>query len=176
MLYLKLDSPWRLGESGRYPTKAMTPTLQQFVRDLAALGGDAEAWAYDDGPPPCLTCPAIHPDVGPLLIYDDRDELTVCLDKKHHSHISTYNYLQKPESERLNLVALEAAQFVIDIFSDRVLFTVDYIGTECRGSSHFYLDETPKGVESLRVSIGLRGGNIRTERYLWSGPYNSDVG
>ena len=154
----------------------MTSTLQQFVRDLAALGGGVEAWAYDDGPPPCLTYPAAHPDVGPLLIYDDGDELTVCLDQKHHSHIATYNYLQEPESERLNLVASEAADFVNDIFSGCVLFTVDYVGTECRGSSHVYLDENPKGVESLRGSIGLRGGNIRTEQYLWSGPYNPDVG
>lgn len=154
----------------------MTPTLQKLVREFAALGGDAESWAYEDGPPPCLTYPAKHPDVGPLHVYDDGYELTVCLDKKHHSHIATYNYLKEPESERLNLVASEAAQFVNDIVSDRVLFAVDSVGTECRGSSHVYLDDHPHGAESLRVSIGLRGGNIRTERYLWSGPYNQDVG
>jgi hypothetical protein len=154
----------------------MTPTLEKFVRAFDALGGDTQAWVYNIGPPPYLTHAASHPDVGPLLIYDDGDELTVCLDQKHHSHIATYNYLQKPESERLSMVALETAQFVNAILSDRVLFTVDFVGSDCCGSSHVYLDNERHETESLRVSIGLRGGNIRTERYFWSGPYNPEIG
>ena len=155
----------------------MTPTLQRFIQEFGSLGGETDAWSYDEGPPPRLRHPAAHPDVGCLHIYDDGDELTVCLDKKHHSHIATYNYLQEPEAERLNLVASETARFVADIMADRILFTVDFVGAKFRGSSHVYLDENRQGVESLRTSLlGIRGGNIRTERYVWSQPCDPDVG
>lgn len=149
----------------------MSPTLQKLVRELAALGRDAETWAYDGGPPPCLTCPSKHPEVGPLHVYDDGDELTVCLHEKHHSHIAAASYLQNPESVRLHLVALEAARLVNDILLDRVLFTVNFLGTRCLGSSHVLVGDDLQGSESRRAVIGLCGGNIRSKRYLWSGPF-----
>ncbi|MEZ6094947.1 MAG: hypothetical protein R3C03_12075 [Pirellulaceae bacterium] len=170
--------PRVLGDVSRYPTEidTMTPTLKNFIREFGALGGDMEAWTYESGPPPCVTYPALHPDVGPLLVYDDGDELTVCLHDKHHSHIATCDYLQNPESERLNMVALKTAQFVDDILSERILFMVDFLGSECLGSSHIYLDSDRPKTESIHMAIGLRGGNIRTERYVWSGPFNPEVG
>lgn len=133
----------------------MTPTLQALSSRLKNLGVIAEL-RFVAGPPAQLTIPARNPATGRITIYDEPHELTVELEGKHHSHFQT------PE---------EAADFVAGIITERVCVTVDYLGDRCIGSSHFQLDQQGVTRETLRDSLaGLRGGNIRSERYLWSGP------
>jgi len=55
--------------------------------------------------------------------------------------------------------------------TDRVCVAVHYLGDQCIGSSHFCLDQEGVTPETLRDSLaGLQGDNIRSERFLWSGP------
>jgi hypothetical protein len=118
-----------------------------------------------------LTLPAKCELVGPLVVSDDDVELTVVIGTLHHTHFSAWNCRGDSESVKMLEVAQNAAAFVADVLMDRVCFTIDYSDKRCIGSSHFYLDAENATVETLRESIfGLRGGNIRTERFLWTGP------
>ena len=76
-----------------------------------------------------------------------------------------------PHATDIAGAAIDAARFVYALMSDGVCVTVDYLDGRCVGSSHFFLDAenlTPDTVG--RSQTGIRGGNIRTERFIWSGP------
>lgn len=106
-----------------------------------------------------------------MNIYDDGDELTVEIGDKHHTHVSEYSYTRHPETERLQMVARDAAEFVNDVMSDRVCITVDFKGDRCVGSSHFYIDEGEGGSSLVRgMGDSASWEGYRSERYLWSGP------
>lgn len=149
----------------------MTPTLNKFAVLLAEIQGTSRKLKYTSGPPPAATIQAAHEAVGDITIYDDGDELTIDIGRKHHMHVSSYNYERFPVDERLDMVAREAAEFVNDVMCDRVCVTIDYIGEQCIGSSHFY-DEGNDESSSLVRGIGVSGlsGERRSERFRWSGP------
>ena len=133
----------------------MTPALRSVLSQLKKRGVTADLHFVADSPAR-LAIPPKNAATGGITVYDEPHELTVELEGKHHSHFQT------PE---------EAANFVADIITERVCVTVDYLGDRCIGSSHFQLDQEGVTRESLRNSLtGLRGGNIRSERFLWSGP------
>lgn len=135
----------------------MTPKLETVSSRLKTLCVIAEI-RFSAGPPAQLTIPPENAATGGITVYDEPHELTVELAGKHHSHF------QSPH---------DAADFVADIISERVCVTVDYLGDRCIGSSHFRLDHEDVTRETLRDSLaGLRLGNIRSERFLWSGPVN----
>lgn len=149
----------------------MTPTLNKFAARLAEIQGAPRKLRYSNGPPPAATITAKHEAVGDITIYDDGDELTIDIGHKHHTHVSSYNYDQFPDAERLNMVARDAAEFVNDVMCDRVCITVDYIGERCIGSSHFYDGEDNDSSSLVRgIGIGATAGERRSERFRWSGP------
>lgn len=133
----------------------VTPALDAFASHLEKRGLSPELRFASD-PPARIAIPAKNTATGGIVIFDGTNELTVELEGKHHSHFST------PQ---------EAADFVADIITQRVCVTVDYMGGRCIGSSYFQLDEEGVTVETLPNSlVGLKGGSIRSERFLWSGP------
>lgn len=155
----------------------MTPALDVFLQRFAELGGAADHWTLVDARHPTLMFPAKHESVGPLSIDDNGDELTLELGTKHHTHFSGYNYDGESEVARLLAAARSAANFAIDVIADRVCFTVDYLGDRCIGSSHFYLDDENTTADTVRdTSIQMRGGNIRSNRFLWSSPLQQSDG
>ena len=155
----------------------MTPALDVFLQRFAERGGDASRWTRIDSQHPTLVFPAQNDSVGPLSIDDNGDELTLELGTKHHTHFSGYNYDGKSDLARLLAAANNAAEFAIDVIADRVCFTVDYLDDRCIGSSHFYLDAENTTADTVRdTTIGLRGGNIRSDRFLWSSPLQPNGG
>jgi hypothetical protein len=149
----------------------MTPTLRAFAKRLAELQGHEVTMTFSPGPPPVATIKAQDERVGDLTIYDDGDELTVDVGHKHHTHVSSYNYVRHPETERLDMVAHDAASYVNDIMCDRVCFTVDFRDDRCIGSSNFYIDEDQSSSSLVRgFGTGVDSGKARSERYVWSGP------
>lgn len=133
----------------------MTPALQAFVSHLEKRGLNA-GLRFIPGPPAQIAIPACNSATGGFHVFDEGHEFTVELEGKHHSHFPT------PQ---------EAADFVADFITERACVTVDYIGDRCVGSSRFQLEQEGVTTETLRNSlIGLKGGNIRSERFLWSGP------
>ncbi len=155
----------------------MTPALDAFLKRFAELGGEADCWVHADARHPTLVLPSQHDDVGPLSIDDNGDELTLELGTKHHTHFSGYNYDGDSDDSRLLAAAHDAARFAMDVIANRVCFTIDYLDDQCVGSSHFYLDAENTTADTVReTSIGLRGGNIRSDRFLWSTPLQQDGG
>ena len=155
----------------------MTPALDAFLRRFAELGGDADRWEQSEASNATLTFPALHDSIGQMSIDDNGDELTLELGTKHHTHFSGYSYEGNSEHERLLAAAHDAAAFAFDVISDRVCFSVDYIDDRCIGSSHFYLDAVNATADTVRdTMIGVRGGNIRSDRYLWSSPLQPEHG
>lgn len=133
----------------------MTPALQQFATHLGSSGVDVDL-TFAAGPPATLVLPARHPNVGAITVYDKGEELTVEIGRLHHSHFT---------------IPSEAATFVANFIADRICVTVDFLGDRCLGSSDFALDSEGASAERLAdTQLGLRGGNIRSQRYLWSGP------
>ncbi|TWU59967.1 hypothetical protein Poly51_02400 [Rubripirellula tenax] len=155
----------------------MTPALNAFLERFAELGGDTSRWLQAGSRYPTLILPARHNDVGPLSIDDNGDELTLELGTKHHTHFSGYSYDGDSDDLRLLAAAHDVARFVMDVIADRVCFTTDYLNDRCIGSSHFYLDAENTTADTVRDTlIGLRGGNIRTDRFLWSSPLQQNDG
>ncbi|KLU03631.1 hypothetical protein RISK_004038 [Rhodopirellula islandica] len=155
----------------------MTPALNAFLERFAELGGDANGWLQTESRYPTLTLPAKHKDVGPLCIDDNGDELTLEVGTKHHTHFSGYNYDGDSDDSRLLAAAHDAARFAIDVIADRVCITTDYLDDRCIGSSHFYLDAENVTADTVRDSlIGVRSGNIRSDRFLWSSPLQVNGG
>ena len=136
----------------------VTPALDAFVTHLEKRGLSLELLFASD-PPARIAIPAKDTATGGIVIFDETHELTVELEGKHHSHFTT------PQA---------AADFVADIVTQRVCVAVDYMGGRCIGSSYFQLDEEGVTVDTLRDSlVGLKGGSIRSERFLWSGPVDT---
>ena len=149
----------------------MTPALDAFLKRFSELGGDAERWTSADARNQTLMLPAQHDGVGPLSVEDNGQELTLELRAKHHTHFSGDNHAGDSEELRLLAAAHDCAEFAIDVIADRVCFTVDYLDGRCIGSSHFYLDAENTTADTVRdTTIGIRGGNIRSDRFLWSAP------
>lgn len=148
----------------------MTPTLNKFAARLAELQGTPCKFKYVREPQPAATIRAQHEAVGDITIYDDGDELTIDIGRKHHSHVSCYNYDRFPEAERLDMAARAAAQFVHDFMCDRVCIAVDFFGEQCVGSCHYYRAEGNSNISLVRAFAGATMGERRTARFLWSGP------
>ena len=149
----------------------MTPALERFASHLLTLSDSGLAPTFDAGPPPTLRIPARHPDVGGITIFDEPAELTIEVGDKHHTHFSGNHFDANTETERLELACRAAAEFVADLIADRICVTVDFLGERCIGSSHLYLDSENTSSDAIRdTMIGIKGGNIRSKRYLWSAP------
>ncbi len=68
-------------------------------------------------PDPCARYPGIHPGIRGLSIYDDGDELTVCIDDLTHGHFAEYDDIV-PESEREQRIVDEVIEFLDALFAD----------------------------------------------------------
>jgi len=145
----------------------VTPHLELFLTACANLGLERSSWVYTDTPNHRLTLTAPTGFLSPIVVHDDGNEFIVDLGVMHHTHFRGSRY---PDATDVSGAATDAARFVQILLSDRVCVTVHYLDGRCTGSSHFFLDTenlTPDTVGPSRV--GIYGGNIRTERYLWSG-------
>lgn len=95
-----------------------------------------------------LTFAAKHPDVGALVVYDEWDELTVCIGELSHRHFGN----DEPED-----VAMQAARFIRAVLNDEVEFFGNSPGGGgCHG------DRKPQGLLS-RLLWGRPS-------FVWSGP------
>ena len=146
----------------------MTPNLKLFLDRCAEQGLGETNWTYTDMPTNRLTLSVSIGDLSPVVVHDDGDEFTIDMGEKHHTHFHGRRY---PDGVDVEGAASDAATFVGALLRDGVCVTVDYLGGRCIGSSHFFLDAENLTADTVRESrAGIRGGNIRTERFLWSGP------
>jgi len=148
----------------------MPPYFNALLAELERLGHDTTAWCFTNDDQPLLQLAAMDPSVGPLVIYDDGDELTLEFGTKYHCHFGCL------ESDECNASRMEAAAMLAAGFADRILrerigVAVHYSDRGCTGAALIYLDDFGFSSEELSSSdVGIVGGLIRTERFLWSGP------
>ncbi|QDV88802.1 hypothetical protein [Planctomycetes bacterium TBK1r] len=152
----------------------MTPTLQHFIDELAAQGVDDPGWRLELDERPHLVLDPLDNVVGPLEVWDDTCELTLVFGKCYHCHFDGCEsdlLASATDEQRLAAAASLTAEYVARILDSRIGVAVHYRGDTCIGAALIYLDDDGVDASQLAEStIGLYGGNIRTERFLWSGP------
>jgi hypothetical protein len=105
-------------------------------------------------PQPCAVFPAIHPEVGDVVISDDGYELTLEAGNFTHSHFSNYDD-NLSESQKAERISEDVAQFLEELFADRVVLWGSHAGS----GGWYPRDEQPS-----------RLFRAHGELYVWSGP------
>ena len=107
---------------------------------------------------PFAVFPPVHPEVGPLEIFDDSDEARVMLGHFTHAHFGCYDE-GISKGAKLKIIAKNVCDFVDEVFRDKVQFY----------RSRWTGGYGPTGSQQGRLSRLLSGPTIF---YVWSGPLN----
>jgi hypothetical protein len=112
-------------------------------------------------PDPCAVFPAMHPEVGDVVIQDDGSELTLIAGNFTHGHFSNYDtkLTQQQKEER---IAEDVVRFLEDLFADRIALWGSH-----RGVGGWCKRDLPSESE-LRLLMD------RAKKCVWSGPISSD--
>ena len=134
-----------------------------MIRDhlIPALKSEFAGWEieFDAPPQPIASFPATQEAVGKVLVYDDGDEATICIENITHGHFDAYGESQSQE-QRDKIVTEDVVDFLKALFNDRVLLFSNE-DNSIGGWSRLDLKEGP---------VELR----RSFRYfLWSRPYKT---
>lgn len=148
----------------------MSPNLLEFLDELKTRGYNVSEWSYEECEKPTLWLAAKNPLVGPLVLYDDGEEVSLEVGTKYHLHFYGQEFYANG-TVRMHTASMLAADFVDRVLSERIGVAVHYDDRGCLGAALIYLDDHGLTPESLKhSSVGIDGGFIRTERFLWSGP------
>jgi hypothetical protein len=148
----------------------MAPYILAFLEELKTRGYDVSGWSYEEGENPTLRLAAKNSLVGPLVLFDDREELTLEVGTKYHCHFDGQE-TDEYGTDRMYAASMLAADYVDRILREQIGVAVHYNDRGCIGAALIYLDEHGLTPENLKYSyVGVYGGLIRTERFLWSGP------
>jgi hypothetical protein len=135
-----------------------------MIRDLLipALKREFSDRQIDFSPeaPAIAAFPASQQAVGRVVIYDDGDEATLCVENISHGHFNPYDQSLTDE-EREKVIVEDVIEFLKALFSDRVLLhtSADHrIG----GWTRLDLAEEP-----IRLSPS-------ESYFLWSKPYEKE--
>ena len=104
-------------------------------------------------PEPCAQFPGTHPGISGVSIYDDGDELTVCIDDLTHGHFAEYDD-HLPDAERERRIVDAVVEFLGALFADRVA-----VWGQDNVEGGWY-----------RIDLGGSGGRHGTQEFVWSGP------
>jgi hypothetical protein len=154
----------------------MPPCFQTFLNELSQISHDVSQWTFANGERPTLTHPAGEHLAGPLVLTQENGELTLEIGSKYHCHFDGCSSVDSPE-DRMDHAAQQAADFVDRLLSDRIAIAVHYDNRRCIGASLIDVEEQGLRPETLADSnVGLYGGLIHTERFLWSRRVGSQTG
>lgn len=124
----------------------LLPILRERFHDRGMIEGIK--------PNPCAVFPGHHPGIRSVSIYDDGYELTVCIDDLTHGHFAIYDD-QLTEIERDNRVVDSVVEFLVALFSDRVVVW----GQANSGGGWYYVD-----LDEARSRSNV-------PEFVWSGPH-----
>ncbi len=132
---------------------ALIPALEErFPGRGMCVAGGRPALAHDRS----IDFPAVHPEVGDVVVWDDGDEATVCIGAITHGHFNEYG--EGPTTaEREASIVRQVVGFLDALFSNRVLLRPALGGS----AGGWRLVDAPP--EKARPSWIRRW-------YLWSGP------
>jgi hypothetical protein len=103
-------------------------------------------------PEACAVFPALHPEVGDILIYDDGDELTLVAGKFTHGHFASYDD-SLSDDKRADRIVDEVVSFLEELFADRIILWGSH-----EGGGGWYRAEKGSAFQQ------------RGNEYVWSGP------
>jgi hypothetical protein len=104
-------------------------------------------------PEPCAVFPSTHPGIRRVAIYDDGDELTVCIDDLTHGHFAEYAE-GLTDAERAERIVESVVEFLDALFADRVAVW----GQHNVGGGWYCID------------LGRSRADRGVAEYVWSGP------
>jgi hypothetical protein len=115
-------------------------------------------------PDPCAMFPGIHPGIRGVSIFDDGDELTLCVDDLTHGHFNEYSE-GLSEGEREKRIVDHVVEFLEALFADKVVVW----GQQHMGG--WYRPELGDSGHSTVFPIGGMGSKATVQEFVWSGPY-----
>jgi hypothetical protein len=104
-------------------------------------------------PGPCARFPGIHPGICGVSIYDDGEELTVCVHDLTHGHFAEYDN-ELPDAERRRRIVDAVVEFLDALFSDQIA-----VWGQANVGGGWY-----------RIGLGGSGGRPGIQEFVWSGP------
>lgn len=122
----------------------LIPALQERFRDRGLRISEAS--------PPVATFPAIHPDVGDIVVCDDGDEVTVYLGNFTHAHFGVRSSdADGSVVDREQHIVDDVLDFLDDVFTDRIEF---YRGALLAGIAHAVSKEASRAccLAGMRLS------------------------
>lgn len=115
-------------------------------------------------PDPCAMFPGIHPGIRGLTIYDDGDELTVCVDDLTHGHFNDYTE-RLTEAERERRIVNHAVEFLDALFRDEIVVWRQH------NVGGWYRPEWGAADSNTVIQIGSTGSAGKVQEVVWSGPF-----
>ncbi|MGC4005733.1 MAG: hypothetical protein QM811_22475 [Pirellulales bacterium] len=137
-------------------SQLLLPALRERFPDRGLVAGEP--------PEPCAVFPGIHPGIRGVSIYDDGDELTLCVDDLTHGHFNEYTE-GLPEAEREQRIIENAVEFLEALFADKVVVW----GQQHMGG--WFRPEWGDAGSNTVIPIGGTGGETPVQEFVWSGPY-----
>jgi len=99
---------------------------------------------------PRAIVPAVHPDVGDIVLQDDGDEITAFVGHFTHSHFSNYDAISA--EEKAKAISEDVVHFLEELFADRIVMW----------GSH-------KGVGGWQPIDSRSLLSLGRKKYVWSG-------
>ena len=137
-------------------SQLLLPVLRERFPNRGLVAGEP--------PDPCVRFPGIHPGIRGVSIYDDGDELTLCVDDLTHGHFNEYTE-GLPEDEREQRIVENAVEFLEALFADKVVVW----GQQHMGG--WYRPEWGDGGRNTVIQIGGTGSAAPVQEFVWSGPH-----
>lgn len=130
-------------------SQLLLPILRERFSDRGLVEGTP--------PNPCAAFPGIHPGIRGVRIYDEGDELTVCVDDLTHGHFNEYTE-GLVEAERVQRIVEQTVEFLEALFADKIVVW---------GQQHMGGWYRPE----WRSAIGGTGSKGTVQEFVWSGLY-----
>lgn len=138
----------------------LSALLLPILRDRFPARGLVEGTPPD----PCAMFPGIHPGIRGISIYDDGDELTLCVDDLTHGHFNDYTE-GLSDAEREQRIVDRAVEFLEALFADKVVvWCQQHMGG-------WYRPEWGDSGRNTVIQIGGTGTQATVQEFVWSGPY-----
>ncbi len=126
-------------------SQLLLPVLRERFPDRGLISAEP--------PDSCAVFPGTHPGIRGVSIYDDGDELTLCIDDLTHGHFAEYAE-GLSDAERAERVVESVAEFLDALFTDQVA-----VWGQANVGGGWY-----------RIDLGGAGGHAGIQEFVWSGP------
>jgi hypothetical protein len=156
-----------LGFSGRKRRRGLRGMLSQLLLPILHQRFPDRGLIEGKPPEPCAVFPGLHPGIRSISIYEENDELTLCVDDLTHGHFSEYTE-GLSDAEREQRIIESVVEFLEAMFANKVVVW----GREHMGGWYF----TERSQSNTVMPFEGTGSEAPTQTFVWSGPYRERPG